>query len=57
MKHEDERKSEQEIWESQDRMEAIEGIRRGLESMKRNAGRPAEEFFQEFFTERKISEA
>ena len=26
---------------SKDRMEAIQGIKRGLESMKRNAGKPA----------------
>lgn len=31
--------SYQRLMEAQDRMEAIEGIRRGLESMKRNAGR------------------
>ena len=37
-------------------MEAIEGIKRGLESMKRNAGKPAEKFFQEFFTEKGIFE-
>ncbi|MDQ3665502.1 MAG: hypothetical protein M3410_02690 [Acidobacteriota bacterium] len=29
-------------------MEAIEGIKRGLESMKRNTSKPAEKFFQEF---------
>ena len=40
--------SDQKLLEAQDRMEAIEGIKRGLESMKRNAGKPAEEFFQEF---------
>jgi hypothetical protein len=37
-------------------MEAIEGIRRGLESMKRNAGKPAEKFFREFFSDIGISE-
>ncbi len=42
--------------EAQDRMEAIESVRRGLESMKRNAGKPAEQFFQEFFAEQGISE-
>ena len=41
---------------AKDRREAIEGIRRGLESMKRNEGKPAEEFFQEFFAEKGISE-
>jgi hypothetical protein len=34
--------TDQKFLEMQDRMEAIEGIRRGLESMKRNAGKPAE---------------
>jgi len=37
-------------------MEAIEGIKRGLESMKQNAGKPAEEFFREFFAEKGFSE-
>jgi hypothetical protein len=37
-------------------MEAIEGIRRGLESMKRNGGKPAEKFFREFFAEKGISQ-
>ena len=36
-----------ERFDVEDRMEAIEGIKQGLESMKRNAGKPAEEFFQE----------
>ena len=44
--------SDQKLRETQDRMEAIEGIRRGLESMRRNAGKPAEEFFKEFFADR-----
>lgn len=48
--------SYQKLLEAQDRMEAIEGIRRGLESMKRNAGKPAERFFREFFAEKGISE-
>ena len=48
--------SNQELLEAKDRMEAIEGIKRGLESMKRNAGNPAEKFFQEFFAEKGISE-
>ncbi len=30
-----------------DRMEAIEGIKRGLESMKRGEGKPAEKVFAE----------
>jgi hypothetical protein len=38
-------------------MEAIEGIKRGLESLKRNAGKPAEKFFQELFSQKDISGA
>ncbi len=41
---------------AKDKMKAIEGIKRGLESMKRNAGKPAEKFFQEFFAAKGISE-
>lgn len=48
--------SYQKLPEAQERMEAIEGIRRGLESMRRNAGKPAEEFFSEFFAEKSIPE-
>ena len=48
--------SYQELLEAKGRMEAIEGIKRGLESMKRNAGKPAEQFFQEFFAEKGIPE-
>jgi prevent-host-death family protein len=48
--------SYQRLLETRDRMEAIEGIKRGLESMKRNAGKPAEKFFQEFFSEKAIPE-
>jgi prevent-host-death family protein len=32
--------SYQELLEAKDRMEAIEGIKRGLQSMKNNAGKP-----------------
>ena len=46
--------SYQRLLEAQDRMEAIEGIRRGLESMKRNAGKPADKFFRDFFAEKGI---
>jgi hypothetical protein len=42
--------------EPKDRMEAIEGIQRGLESLRRNAGKPAEKFFHEFFNEQGIPE-
>jgi prevent-host-death family protein len=48
--------SYQELLEARDRIEAIEGIRRGLESMRRNAGKPAEKFFKEFFSEKRIPE-
>ena len=48
--------SYQALLTAKDRIEAIEGIRRGLESMKQNRGRPAEEFFREFFAEKGISE-
>lgn len=43
--------SYQKLLEAQDRMKAIAGIRRGLESMKRNAGKPAEKFFREFLSD------
>lgn len=48
--------SYQKLLETQDRMEAIEGIRRGMESMKRNAGKPSERFFRDFFAKKGISE-
>ena len=48
--------SYQKLLETQDRMEAIEGIRLGLESMKQDAGKPAEKFFRDFFAEKNISE-
>ena len=38
----------QKLIEAQNRMEAIDRIRRGLESMKRNAGKPAEKFSGSF---------
>ena len=44
------------LLEANERMEAIEGIKRGLESMKRNAGKPAEKFFRELFIEKGIAE-
>jgi len=49
--------SYQKLLEAQDRMEAIEGIKRGLESIKRNAGKPAEKFFRDFFAEKGIPES
>ena len=42
--------------EPQDKLEAIEDIKRGLESMRRNAGKPAEEFFSELFDDEGIPE-
>jgi prevent-host-death family protein len=48
--------SYQKLLEAQNKMEAIEGIKRGLESIKRNGGKSAEKFFREFFAEKSISE-
>ena len=48
--------SYQKLLEAKDRIEAIEGIKRGLESMKRKRGKPATSFFAEFFAEKGISE-
>jgi antitoxin Phd_YefM of type II toxin-antitoxin system len=39
-------KSYQKLLALLDRVDAIEGIHRGLESMKRSAGRPAHEVFE-----------
>ena len=47
-------KSYQKLLELIDRVEAIEGIRRGLESMKRGAGRPADEVFEAMRKKHKI---
>lgn len=48
--------SYQQLLDTKDRMEAVEGIRRGLQSMRTNAGKPAAEFFREFFAEKRISD-
>jgi len=48
--------SYQNLLEAKDRIETIEGIKRGLESMKSKRGKPAEEFFQELFAEKRIPE-
>jgi len=48
--------SYQKLLEAKDRMEAIEGIKRGLQSMKRNAAKPEDKFFRDLFTEKSISE-
>jgi hypothetical protein len=42
--------------DANDRLEAVKGIPCGLESMRRNAGKPAEKFFHEFFSEKGIPE-
>jgi len=39
-----------------DRMGTIEGIKSGLESTKHGRGKPATEFFREFFAEKDIPE-
>jgi len=44
----------QKLSEAKDRMQTIQGIKRGLESMKRSAGKPAETFFKEFFAKKGI---
>ena len=40
--------------ETKARIEALEGITRGLESMKRTRGKPAKVFFTEFFADKAI---
>jgi prevent-host-death family protein len=48
--------SYQQLLEAKERIEAIEGIRRGLESMKEKRGMPADRFFADFFARNNISE-
>jgi PHD/YefM family antitoxin component YafN of YafNO toxin-antitoxin module len=48
--------SYQQLLEAKERMEAIEGIRSGLESMKAKRGKPADKFFAEFFSTKKLTE-
>jgi prevent-host-death family protein len=48
--------SYQKLLEAKDRMEAIEGVRRGLESMENRRGKAAEKFFRDFFAEKGIAE-
>jgi hypothetical protein len=48
--------SHKKLLEAKDRVEAIEGIKRGLESMKRGGGKRAETFFREFFTAEAVPE-
>jgi prevent-host-death family protein len=48
--------SYQRLLEAKERMEALEGIRRGLESMKAKRGMPARKFFAEFFARNNLPE-
>jgi PHD/YefM family antitoxin component YafN of YafNO toxin-antitoxin module len=48
-------KAYQKLLDLVDQVEAIEGIRRGLASMKRGAGRPADEVFEVIRKKHKIS--
>jgi len=52
----DEAESYQKLIETKDRMETIEGIKRGLENMKFQQGKLAPDFFREFFAEKGIPE-
>ncbi len=49
-------KSYQSLMDAKERMETIEGIRRGLESMKAGRGRSSEAFFKEFFAKHNIQD-
>ena len=44
------------LLEAKERMEAIEGIRRGLDSMNQGRGMLADKFFDSFFAKNKIKE-
>ena len=48
--------SYQHLLEAKERMEAIEGIRRGLDSMNKNRGMRADKFFDSFFAKNKFPE-
>jgi prevent-host-death family protein len=48
--------SYQALLDARERMETIEGIRRGIESMKAGAGKTSEVFFKEFFSKHNIAE-
>ena len=48
--------SYQSLLEAKERMEAIEGIRRGLACIQRGEVRDANEFFAEFFAKNEIPE-
>jgi len=49
-------KSYQELMRIKDRMEAIEGIKRGLAEMEKGEGMEADEFFAKFMKEKSILE-
>lgn len=46
----------QQLLEAKERMETLEGIRHGLESLKAKRGMPADKFFDEFFARNKLSD-
>ena len=48
--------SYQRLLDAKERMETVEGIRRGLESMRANRGMRADEFFADFFIKNGIPE-
>lgn len=48
--------SYQELLEAKERMDTVAVLRERLAGIKRGKGRPAEEFFSEFFAEQGISE-
>jgi prevent-host-death family protein len=45
----------QQLLDAKERMEAIDGIRRGLKSMKENRGMSAQKFFTDFFAKNDIA--
>jgi prevent-host-death family protein len=48
--------SYQELIDAKERMEAIEGIRKGIESLKGSKGRSADDFFAALFANHNIPE-
>src|SRR5262249_11326454 len=48
--------SYQALLDAKERIEAIDGIRRGIESMKAGTGKRSEVFFKEFFSKHHIAE-
>ena len=41
---------------AKEQMKTIEGIRRGIETLKAGSGKTSEDFFKEFFSKHKITE-